>query len=324
MRSFLTTVLNRGCLAGVVFVIAAAATAEPLATGAHTELVRVADGELVVHTYKPTRYAGGPLLVVLHGLGRNAAGYRDYARALADRHGLLVVAPLFDRTRFPVWRYQLGGIARSNASDNTLVVQPRDAWLSTTLDGLVEAVREREGRPSLDVIVAGHSAGGQALTRHALTTMQKPRLLIVANPSTWLWPDPDRRFPYGFAGLPAPPGGEDGLRRYLALPLIVLLGTADDRQDPDLNRTPEAMRQGEHRYARGRAYYSAGEALARERGWAFGWRLVEVSDVGHNANRMLNAPATAAAVDAALGIPSAFNPAANDATAPAPRHAPAP
>lgn len=311
-------VLNRCCFVVMWgWCVALRAAADPLPIGAHVDTLRVAHAELVTYTYKPAHYAGGPLLVVLHGLGRNAAGYRDYARTLADRHGLLVVTPLFDRARFPVWRYQLGGLVRDVTSDDALVMQSRDAWLSTTLDGLVDAVRTREGRP-LDVLIMGHSAGGQALTRHALTTDRQPRLLIAANPSTWLWPAADRRYPYGFAGLPTPPGGEDGLRRYLALPLVVLLGTADNRQDRDLNRSPAALRQGEHRHARGLAFFHAGEALARQRGWAFGWRLVEVPEVGHSANGMLNAPATLAAVDAAL------SPAASGATAPALRRDSAP
>jgi alpha-beta hydrolase superfamily lysophospholipase len=260
------------------------------------------------------------VLVVLHGLGRNAAGYRDHARALADRHGLIVVAPLFDRARFPVWRYQLGGVARDGSGKTDLALQPRGAWLSATLDALVDLVREREANPGLPLLVVGHSAGGQALTRYALTTDRRPRLLIAANPSTWLWPDADRRFPYGFAALPSPPGGEAGLRRYLGLPLVVLLGTADTIEDPDLNRGPEAMRQGEHRYARGLAFYRAGEDLARERGWTFGWRLVEVPGVGHSARRMLGDPATLAAVDAALGV--SRDASAAVAPAPAPPAAP--
>ena len=311
--------LNRRCLVLLALLCFGATTrADPLPVGTHVETLRIADTELLTYTYKPTHYAGGPIVLVLHGLGRNAAGYRDYARTLADRHGLLVVTPLFDRARFPVWRYQLGGLVREAHAEGTLALQPRDVWLSTTLDALVDGVREREGRPTLDVLVFGHSAGGQALTRYALTMTQRPRLLIAANPSTWLWPAADRRYPYGYAGLPTPPGGDDALRRYLALPLVVLLGTADNRQDRDLNRSPEAMRQGEHRHARGLAYYRAGESLARERGWAFGWRLVEVPDVGHSANRMLGAPATLAAVDDAL------SPDANGAVAPAPRRDPAP
>src|SRR4051794_33410924 len=63
--------------------------------------VEVAGRRLNVFTYKPEGYRGGPLVVVFHGLARNADEYRDFARGLADRTGCLVASPEFDEDRFP-------------------------------------------------------------------------------------------------------------------------------------------------------------------------------------------------------------------------------
>ena len=66
-----------------------------------------------VFTYKPANYKDGPLIVVFHGVLRNADTYRDNAKKLADRHGALVVAPRFDEKQFPSAKYQQGGLLKN-------------------------------------------------------------------------------------------------------------------------------------------------------------------------------------------------------------------
>ena len=62
-----------------------------------------------VFTFRPEGCAVTKILIVFHGLGRNAAGYRDAAIPLGQTLCMVVVAPLFDAERFPSWRYQRGG-----------------------------------------------------------------------------------------------------------------------------------------------------------------------------------------------------------------------
>ena len=72
------------------------------------------EGEpLRVFAYKPPTYTDGPLVVVVHGSDRNASEHRDWAINLAERFGVLVVAPEFDKERFNDERYKrtLGGRA---------------------------------------------------------------------------------------------------------------------------------------------------------------------------------------------------------------------
>ncbi|MGE5522442.1 MAG: alpha/beta hydrolase [Rhodospirillaceae bacterium] len=269
------------------------AAAEPFASGASERILDIGGIPLHVYAYKPPEYRAGDILLVLHGLGRNAAGYRQYAKPLAHRYGFLVIAPLFDRQRFPTWRYQQGGIAR--ATDDAVQAEPEDRWVSSTVNQLIEEVRRAEGAPSLPYSILGHSAGAQALTRYAAFGTTQARRLIIANPSTYLWPASDVRFPYGLGGLPSELANDAVLRRYLALPIVVLLGTADVRRDRDLNVTPGAARQGASRHERGLNYFRAGERLAHGRGWPFGWRLIEVPGVGHSARLMFDSEAAASA-----------------------------
>ncbi len=264
----------------------AAARAEPLAAGSSQRSVSIGGETIEIHTYKPPQYAGGPILLVLHGLGTNAPGYRDYAMPLADARGLLVVAPLFDRKRFPVWRYQTGGIVRNQRTEGEFTVEPEAQWMGRIFLGLIEAVRSAEGRPDLAYSLIGHSAGGQTLSRFAAFVPHAAKRIVIANPSTWLWPSRDERFPFGFGGLPAKMADDAALQRYLAQPVTLLLGTADIRRDSDLNVSDGAERQGANRLERGRNAYRAAQQLARDRGWTFNWRLVEVPDAGHSARRM--------------------------------------
>src|SRR3546814_15764648 len=54
----------------------------------------------------------------------------------------------------------------------------------------------------------------------------------------------------------------------------------------DLLRSPEAMRQGPHRLARGRTYFRVARETAAAMGARFGWELVTVPDVGHSNGKL--------------------------------------
>jgi pimeloyl-ACP methyl ester carboxylesterase len=249
-----------------------------------------------VFAYKPAQYAGGDILLVLHGLGTNAPGYRDYAIPLADRLGVLVIAPLFDRQRFPTWRYQTGGIVRNARVDGDLKVEPETQWMGRSVLAIIDAVRTLEDRPRLGYSLIGHSAGGQTLSRVAAFTPHQAKTIVIANPSTYLWPSLQARFPFGFGGLPPAMTDDETLRRYLAQPITLLLGTADLQRDADLNVSAGADRQGANRFERGHNFYRAARDLAQSHGWAFHWKLIEVPGVGHSARRMIGSDALAQAI----------------------------
>lgn len=277
----------RECLAIIALTVCATSLhADPVAAGSSQRSVDIGGETIELHTYKPPQYAGGPILLVLHGLGTNAPGYRDYAMPLADAHGFLVVAPLFDRKRFPVWRYQTGGIVRNQRSEAEFTVEPEAQWTGRLFLAIIDAVRAAEGRPDLGYSLIGHSAGGQTLSRFAAFVPHQARQIIIANPSTWLWPSRDRRFPFGFGGLPEKMADDATLQHYLAQPVTVLLGTADIQRGADLNVSAGAERQGGNRLERGHNAFRAAQQLARDRGWPFNWQLVEVPDVGHSSRLM--------------------------------------
>jgi poly(3-hydroxybutyrate) depolymerase len=235
--------------------------------------------------YKPASYRAEGLIVSLHGLGRNASGYRDHTRKLAERFNALLVVPHFDPDRFPGWRYQRAGIVRRDAESRSLEVQARERWTGEILRAIVDTVRAQENAPDMPYVLIGHSAGGQLLARMTAFAALPAARVIIANPSSWVAPDLSEPFPYGFGALPVELSNEQALERYLAQPITVLLGTADTGS-ANLSQTAGAKRQGAHRYARGLNVFQSAAAVARERGWAFGWQLVEAPGVGHSARAM--------------------------------------
>lgn len=284
-------VIAAACCAGI-------ARSEPIPSGTGRNTLDLAGIPVEVHTYKPPHYTGRALLVTLHGLNRNAAGYLAYSQALADRHGFLLVAPLFDRERFPTWRYQAGGIARyaNPPESRPLQVEPESRWTASMLLDLIEAVRTRERAPELPYYLIGHSAGAQLLSRFAAFVPNAAQRIVIANPSAYVWPTREAHFPFGFGGLPDAFSGDDAIRRYLAQPVTIFLGSSDVIRDGTLNVTEAAMRQGSNRYERGRRVFRTAGDIARSNGWSFNWRLVEAPGVGHSARRMYASPQVDAAI----------------------------
>lgn len=258
------------------------------------------------YSYKPGAAASGPLIVAFHGSDRQSEKVRDFLVPLADRFQAIVVAPLMDEARFPRWRYQWAGVVEPLPDDATTAdVRPkrryrlRDEaqWTGRLVLALVDHVRRAEGRPDMPFYLIGHSAGAQLIGRLSAFTLHDAQRIVLANPGSYLAPTRRRRFPYGFGGLPASLSSDADLRRYLALPITIYVGT-DDRRRSALDKSPGAERQGANRYERGQRMFELARDTAARKGWPFGWRLVEAPGVGHNSREMYGAPT---AVDALFG-----------------------
>jgi hypothetical protein len=235
---------------------------------------------LEVFTYQPAGCTISGALLVFHGLERNAEAYRDYAIPLGQRICMLVVSPLFDKTRFPNWRYQRGGIVSDDGS-----AQPPESWTVNLVPRLVYWVRHKQGHVDLPYSLIGHSAGAQFLSRVAAYSENEATQTVIANPSTWVRPSLDTAAPYGFKGISDRAWGEAALRRYLAAKITVLLGEEDVRSR-NLATSEQAEEQGSTRLERGQNVFREAEAEARRNGWAFNWHLAIVPGVGHSARTM--------------------------------------
>ncbi len=278
------------CFASVLL-LAGCATAAPIPTGFGKMEVGSGPNALTVFTYKPKSYHGGPLVVVFHGMLRNADAYCSNAIPLADRFNVLIAAPCFDTNHFSKDDYNLGGVIKKG------VVQPRDGWAYQHILETITAVRQQEGSPALPYYLIGHSAGGQFAMRYAALMPPGAQRIVVANPGSDLFPRRDWRFGYGFGGLTEELSNDAALQRYLAAPITVCLGLDDtDPNHSELDRSAAAEREGTCRLERGRACFDYAQSLAREHGWKFNWRKVEVPGIAHDGKAMLAAKEVQAAL----------------------------
>jgi dienelactone hydrolase len=269
------------CTAALIAALIAGrcADAAPIPSGAGQQTVNFGGTQLELFTYRPTNCSNPALLLVFHGLNRNAERYRTTAQPIADKGCMIIVAPLFDNKRFPTSAYQRGGIV-----DKKNVVQNQNTWTVRYALGLIDWVRQEERR-ALDVYMIGHSGGGQFLSRLAAFLPTDAKRIVIANPSTHVFPDLNTKAPFGLGGVF--PRGSDvaNLKRYLAAPVTIFIGE-EDTGDENRNDSPEAKAQGVTRLDRGRNAFAAGRAAAQSRGWTFNWRLVELGGVGHNGRKM--------------------------------------
>ncbi len=310
-----------------MLVWAAAALAQPSLGDRRLELA----GGAAVPVFATAEWDGGPVrraVVVVHGLGRDAAGYFaaiERARAAAGVEALLI-APHF--------------LAASDPGDAGLLRWGRDSWMGgepadgpthasafDVLDALLARLSDRTRFPALtDIVLAGHSAGAQLVQRYVAAGRGAGDGVhvryVVANPSSYLWfgrerPDADGH-PAPFAGAAACPGWDrwkyglaGGLppyvtddaasleARYVSRDVVYLLG--GDDTDPNhraLDRSCPAMAEGPYRLARGRAFLAQ---LRARHGTLPTQRVHEVPGVAHNGSRMFNSACGLAALFDAPG-----------------------
>ena len=225
--------------------------------------------------------ADTPILIVMHGVNRDADRYRDEWIPHASRYGFIVIAPEFSKEAFPGENsYNLG-----NTHDAENRLQPREQWSFSFLEPIFDAMKSATGNRSERYYLYGHSAGAQFVHRF-LYFMPDARVIqaVAANAGWWTLPDHEIDFPYGLRG-----SGIDAteLKSLLQRPLVVLLGTDDiDENHVNLRKTSEAMAQGPHRYARGQFYFETARHQAKALGVPLAWQLATAPGAGHHDREM--------------------------------------
>ena len=260
----------------------------PLAPGSGVVAFEGLPGKTMrAYYHKPDTYrTDSPILMVLHGVNRNADWYRDAWRELSDRHGVLILAPEFDRAQFPSGRGYSRGNMRAKGGDPL----PQSDWAFNAVEALFDAARGWTGSTRDTYLMFGHSAGAQYVHR-MVTFMPKLRLerAVAANAGWYTMPDKQQKYPYGLdgAGLTVA-----ALHTAFDRDMTVLLGDGDNNpRGRHLHNTPPAKRQGAHRYARGLAYFERAKAAAMRTGADFNWTLKIVHGAAHSTHDVKDAAA---------------------------------
>jgi len=260
-------------------------------------------------------------LIVIHGTNRDADNYfRSTLAAAFLAGGLEDTAVIVPRVA------SNNGTCRDTLAPNEVSYScGGDSWRSgglsassdriTSFDFVDEIMRKlarRQAFPNLKkIVLAGHSAGGQFVTRYEMSnhvheTLGLPISYIVANPSSYAYFDSVRpagenaatfrpfvdarncttynHWPYGFEGRTgyASKVSEDDLKKQLASrPVVYLLGELDILPLGGFDSSCPAMAQGPTRLARGQAF---GKFVTEKLGAKH--QVTVVPLCGHNARCM--------------------------------------
>lgn len=253
-------------------------------------------------------------LIVIHGTNRDAQA--DYLAALAAAglaHALddtIVVAP-----RFASNNGLESGCADRLAPQEVNWPCDGNSWRAggaagastlTSFDFADEILRRLAARdvfPNLKaIVVAGHSAGGQFVTRYEMAnqvhdTLGVPVTYVVANPSSYAYPDAARpvppracvnynTWPYGLEnrrGYAARESESRLTQQLVARPTTYLLGELDVLPNVGFDASCAAMAQGATRLARGEAYAALMQKLGARH------EVTVVPRCGHEARCMYTA-----------------------------------
>jgi pimeloyl-ACP methyl ester carboxylesterase len=310
-------------LACVVALTAASTPPANLSSGAPADrqfLVRARGGSGYARYFGSGSLDGSPqatrAVIIVHGVLRNADTYFETGRIMlqaAKATNTLLIAPQF---------VEQGDLNGKDVSPKTL--RWNDEWpggayaiaparISTyeVFDAMLKRLADKRRFPRMrEVVIIGHSAGGQIVQRYAVVgrgPSMVPVHLIVANPSSYFYFDNWRPYPpqncpnynhwrYGPIGEPAyVNGGTAALEaRYVKRNVTYLLGTADtDANEWDLDRTCAGEAQGPYRFARGKAYIAH---TRRRHPQGTNQNYAFVTGVPHDNRRMFTSPCGLAVV----------------------------
>ena len=219
----------------------------------------------------PSRIRHSHLLVLVHGLVSRPANLLRHFGAMAERHGIAIMAPDFSG---PVWR----GFQRLAAA----------GLADRAAERLESAALDLAGRLGLDdqsFDLAGYSAGAQFAHRFAMTRPDRVRSLMIGAAGWYTEADLALPYPEGLGGVADPAR----LAAFLGLPIQVVVGSADRQSDASLRRSPELdARQGRNRLERARFWSEQVAQRAAERGIESRITLAELPGTGHSLSEAVN------------------------------------
>lgn len=256
----------------------------------HEDVSPAGSETINIETYVPQACASKPcpLVIAVHGFGRNAANTRDYWIEAADRHGLLIAAPHFDKDRFPTRLFQQGGV----------LGEPDHAkWLYSVIERFFDAGLKSGRVSGSTYVLFGHSAGAQFVHRMVML-MPEARFSTAISANAGYYTLPVGKdaaggfsFPYSLDGTPAT---DANLKAAFAKPVLIMLGDKDiDPNHPQLNTSKGAEAQGPNRFARGQNFVAVAAAEAKRLGVESRWREITVPGVAHEQKKMASAAALA-------------------------------
>ncbi len=246
-----------------------------------------------------------PLLVVVHGISRNAREPAKLLARFADTWGVVLVSPLFSAERYP--DYQRLGQGRVGKRPDV------------TLGAIVAEVAAATGASAARVHLFGFSGGARFAHRYAMANPDRVARAAIVCAGAYTFPDPDVRFPQGIGPSPDHPGLHFDLEGFLHVPVCVIVGRQDARDGADRRLEEVGSKASETPNQNALRWLAAMQAAAENRQLESQVSLLEIEGSSHSLKSLMKGGVLGnAAFESLFGpAPSPSNDATETITAPA-------
>ena len=209
------------------------------------------------------------VLVLVHGISRNAEELIQTFAPLAEKHGFALIAPVFSKEYAKDYQ-RLGRIGRGPRSDYQLFA-------------ILQDYKHKYSQNFDKFNLFGYSAGAQFSHRFAFAHPNVVKKVALAAAGWYSLPTTSLPYPRGtrirkqFTTIHFEP------EQYLRTKFRVFIGEKDNQRDVALNKNPKIdLTQGKNRLARAKNWIEEMQLAMLKRNIENKIKLVQIKDTGHD------------------------------------------
>jgi pimeloyl-ACP methyl ester carboxylesterase len=223
-----------------------------------------------------SRRLDSPLMVLVHGISRNAWKLISDFADTAERRGVVMLAPVFSDYRYGDYQ-RLGRRGRGARADSAL-------------QKLVGQASAELRLISSKFYLYGHSGGAQFAHRYAMAYPHDVASLGLSAAGWYTLPDADQPYPYGIRPTSDSYGLTLDPREFLRVPACVFVGEDDISRDGAFNRSDKLdSMQGRNRIERAAHWVESMNRAARALGYDTAYSLHVLPGADHDFDELVAA-----------------------------------
>ena len=223
-----------------------------------------------------------PILMVFHGVNRNAKEYRNAFVNAANAKKFIVITPEFSEQNFPTGDgYALGNvyIDGDNPSSNSL--NPEAQWTFSIIEPLFNFIKNQLQNSNTDYSIFGHSAGAQFAHRFLMfKPINRANQIVISAAGWYTFPSKLIPFPYGLQNSILE---NSSAENFFAKNIFVQVGSLDNKtNDANLRHNFYADAQGLHRLERTQNFVDFCKQEAETAKFEINWTFHIHQNADHN------------------------------------------
>ncbi len=223
-----------------------------------------------------------PILMVFHGVNRNAKDYRNAFVNASNAKNFIVIAPEFSDENFPqAAQYNLGNVYINGDNPSSNSLNPESQWTFSMVEKLFDFIKSQLKNTSNSYKIFGHSAGAQFAHRFLMFKPNNRANQTVISAAGWYtFPDATVPFPYGISNSILQNATSE---IFFSKNVIVQVGEFDNNpNDANLRHNSFSDAQGLHRLERATNYVDFCKQKAENATFDFNWSLYIHKNADHN------------------------------------------